>query len=190
MKTQTRHLTDEQWAATLSDGVADAGIEQHLRDCVRCRAEQQQLQRVVEQMRGQITAVADRPAAFWDWQLQTTVRALPQRRRVRLLPALAGTLALVALALLLLQRPPTIDMPGSQSQAAVFPVPAAGGSEVTSAAAAGGALMSDDAALMAEVSRMLQAPPPALQPAALLAQELLSAPIASGPGNRSKGEIQ
>ena len=52
---------------------------------------------------------------------------------------------------------------------------------------------SDDAALLAAVTRAMQGPPVALQPAALLAQELLSAQITTAPDTRStgsKGEIQ
>ena len=217
MSTQTEHLSDghlseEQWATTLSEGHLDGGLNEairaHLQDCAQCRTERQRWQQVLGQMRSQVTASADRPAAFWSWQLQNTLkRARP--RRVSLAPALAGTLALLALALLLLQRPATTLPPDSQTRAAavaapvaVIPSPSRALTSTTVASAPASAASipmvsnPDDAALMAEIQRTLQGPPAALQPAALLAQELLSAQMAATPGTDStgstgsKGEVQ
>jgi hypothetical protein len=197
------HLSDEQWAAALSESASDGGlnraIEQHLQNCAQCRNERQNLQLLLGQMRSQVKTTANRPAAFWNWQLQTTLQRIrfgPVRGG--LMPALAGTLALLSVALLLLlQRPATSSAPDSHLRAAAAapaanPGPSHGlpamdapsaptvtGSApvVIPAASLAMASTANDAILMAEIERTLQAPPAALQPAALLAQELLSAQI-------------
>ncbi len=229
----TEHLTDAQWATALSEGAPNGGpvnasdeaIGQHLRDCAQCRAEREQLQQLMGRMRHQVTAPADRPAAFWNRQLQATLQRIhsrtlrPRTVRAGLAPALAGMLALVAVALLLLQSPATTAAPGSHLRAIAAtplvagPAPSAhvgsmqahsapAGATAASPSAASipatsAASVPDDAALMAEIERTMQATPAALQPAALLAQELLSAPITETPAadstgstTGSKGELQ
>jgi hypothetical protein len=215
------HLSDEQWTSALSESALDGGlnyaIEQHLQNCTQCRREQQKLQQLLGQMRCHVTTSADRPAAFWNWQLQTTLQRMrPRPRRSSLVPALAGMLALLAVALLLLQGSSTTAAPDSRLRAAAAPaanpapshdlpaVEAASAATATvpnpvasvPAASLAVASTADDAILMAEIERTLQAPPAALQPAALLAQELLSARMApssatdSTGSTSSKGEVQ
>ncbi|MGE0406071.1 MAG: hypothetical protein AB7O65_07220 [Candidatus Korobacteraceae bacterium] len=157
------HLTDDQFAAALADKTLSSVAGQHLAVCSECRAEQQRWQQMFGAMRGQIAATAERPPAFWSWQLQATLeRAHPRRKR--LVPAFAGMLALLAMGLLLLQSPVKVSQPIAQQRASEFADPMAASAALPS-----------DAALLAEVERTLQAPPMALQPAALLAQELMAA---------------
>ena len=206
MNTQTGHLSDEQWALVLSEDAQDNEIERHLRDCAKCRTEQENLRVAVAAMRGQIRVGAHRPAAFWSWQLQSAMAAL-HGRRMHMIPALASTLALLAVALLLLRFPPRPAAPGRPSDnfAAVAPdiaqaansQPVSPRPQVRNGSASpfpnSHAVSPDDAELMAAVERALQGPPAALQPAALLAQELLSIQVHAVPdadSTNSKGELQ
>jgi hypothetical protein len=204
------HLTDEQWTAALTQGSLSGDLRRHLETCGECQAEKLRMETLVAGMRTQVAGQAKRPSAFWDWQLQNTLRRA-RPRRVTLVPALAGTLALLAVALLLLQRPATTAAPDfalraaratidQTAPAAVSPTPIpeslvqsrARDSE-TQRESLGNYAMSDDDALLAAVTRAMQGPPTALQPAALLAQELVSAQMMTAPGagsTDSKGEIQ
>jgi hypothetical protein len=213
MNTQTSHLadghlSDEQWTAALSGEAQDQETEGHLRNCVQCSSKEQELRNVFDQLRNQVSERAERPAAFWQWQLEATLKRI-RPRRLTLGPVLAGTLALLGIAVLLVHRPAATASYKSHMRAtatvsaptAVISAPSEGAASGRTASAESGVVsirnhadsVPSDAALMAEVERTLQSPPAALEPAALLAQELLSAQITASPepdSTSSKGEVQ
>jgi hypothetical protein len=202
------HLSDEQWTVALSEEALDQGTDGHLRNCAQCSSKEQELRNVFGQLRNQVSERAERPAAFWQWQLEATLKRI-RPRRLALGPALAGTLAVLGIAVLVVQRPAATAPYESHTSAttivstpaAVISAPPEGAASGRTASAESGVvaihehadLLASDAALMAEVERTLQSPPAALEPAALLAQELLSAQITASPepdSTISKGEVQ
>ena len=138
------HLTDYQWAELLA-GSNSADEREHLAACSGCRAEEEKLRRALEDYRDLLQLSAARPEGFWREQRAAIAARLPGNPRPLLAWALAAA-AVVAAAVLLLETPSRVP-----NVAQTDP----------------------DHALLVEVQRSVERElPRALEPAALLAQEL------------------
>lgn len=152
------HLSDQQWSEALGGNVT-AEVREHLARCAACRAEEENLRNAVRALAAEVRRAAARPEGFWQAQREAIAAQLQNegsRRTARAWEfafapgkrlAWAGTLAGVALAAVFLtrQRPP---------EPRVVPV-------------------DPDHALLVEVNRSVRREVPrALEPAALLAQEM------------------
>ncbi len=139
------HLTDEQLTEQLVGGAGTATRE-HLAACPACRDEEQRLEGLFTHYRQAVDAAARRPDAFWQWQ-RTAIAARQAWRPGSRLLAWAAATAVVVLAAILLtaHTPPTKPVAESDP----------------------------DQALLADVQRSVRRElPRALEPAALLAQEI------------------
>jgi predicted anti-sigma-YlaC factor YlaD len=139
------HLTDEQLAEQLA-GHADARAHEHLAVCPACRDEQERMDNLLARCREAIRAAASRSEAFWQWQRTAVARRRTERSGSRRLAWAAATAALVLIAILLTEKRPPAK-PLAQSD--------------------------PDQALLVDVERSVRREVPrALEPAALLAQEI------------------
>lgn len=139
------HLTDEQLAELL-DGNAGPDAREHLTLCPACRDEQEQLRRALVRYARTATAAAERAEGFWQRQQASIAARLTQHPVPRRLAWAAAAASVALAAILLIGRTPQ-------------PAPKA---EVD-----------PDSALLVDVERSVKRElPQALEPAALLAQEL------------------
>jgi anti-sigma factor RsiW len=140
------HLSDRDFAAALLEGARRA----HLEPCEACRTELDHWQQTLALLPADARAIAERPADFWERQQQAIARLPGSRQAAKpTFPAFAwaGALALVLFALLLLGTGPA----PAPSQATYDP----------------------DHQLLLEVEEAVNSGlPEALEPAALLAQEI------------------
>jgi len=139
------HLTDEQLTEQLV-GSASATLREHLAVCADCREEEQHLEGLLRHYRQAVHAAARRPEAFWQWQRTAIAARRAWRPSSRRLAWGASAAAVVLAAILLtLHKPPTKPV----------------------------AEFDPDQALLADVQRSVRRElPRALEPAALLAQEI------------------
>ncbi len=139
------HLTDEQLAEQLA-GHADAHAREHLAVCPACRDEQERMDNLLARCQEAIRAAANRSEAFWQWQRTAIARRGAERSGSRRLAWAAATAALVLITILLTEKTPP-----AKSLAKSDP----------------------DQALLVDVERSVRREVPrALEPAALLAQEI------------------
>jgi hypothetical protein len=150
MKHTTDHISDDELAAALSNGHESHA---HVRECQQCREEESSLRQAISSMQRHVSTLAERPEAFWKWQIEAALRR-GQSRQQPWVPAFAGVLTLLLLSVLLLGKPVDSRAPVN----AVRSAPAA---------------LSDDAVLAEIEQTLYRAAPEALQPAALIADELL-----------------
>ncbi len=139
------HLTDEQFAEQLV-GSADTHTREHLAACPACRDEQERLENLLAHYQKTIRAAAERPEVFWQRQRTAVAARLTERTGSRRLAWAAAVAAVVLVAVLLIEKtPPT--KPIAQSD--------------------------PDHVLLVDVQRSVRREVPrALEPAALLAQEV------------------
>ncbi len=140
------HLNDEQLTLALL-GESPGETRAHLESCATCREEQAALERAVAEFGGTTRRIAERPEAFWQGQASAIRSRLaePQSQPRRL--AWAGALAVLVVVAVLLSKhaPPKTT--------------------VTQA--------DPDHVLLVDVERAVRRElPRALEPAALLAQEV------------------
>lgn len=140
------HLTDEQMTDRLA-GAEDAAAREHLAACSSCREEEERLRRGLAQYREAQRAATARPEAFWQWQQTAIAARLGGRSTARQRWTWAGAMAMVVLAATLLLRESPPPSPVIQTD--------------------------PDHALLVDVERSVRRElPRALEPAALLAQEV------------------
>ncbi len=139
------HLTDEQLAEHLV-GSADTRTREHLAACPACRDEEEHLENLLAHYQKTIRAAADRSEAFWQRQRTAIAAQRIGRPGARRLSWAAAVAAIVLVAVLLIEKtPPT--KPIAQSD--------------------------PDHVLLVDVQRSVRREVPrALEPAALLAQEV------------------
>jgi hypothetical protein len=139
------HLTDEQLTEQLAGGAGTAARE-HLAACPDCREEEQRLEGLLTDYGQAIHTAARRPEAFWQWQRTAIATRRARRPGSRRLAWVAAAAAVVLAAILLTAyTPPTKPVAESDP----------------------------DQALLADVQRSVRRElPRALEPAALLAQEI------------------
>ena len=139
------HLTDEQFTEQLA-GSAGTAAREHLAVCVDCREEEQHLESLLRHYWQAVHAAARRPEAFWQWQRTAIAARRGWRSSSRRLAWVAAAAAVVLAAILLMAHtPPTKPVAESDP----------------------------DQALLADVQRSVRRElPRALEPAALLAQEI------------------
>jgi hypothetical protein len=148
------HLSDEQWL-DLAGAEGDAAARQHLAQCTDCAGELAGLRGAIEKFQLAARASADRPESHWLRQRTSVVsRALGRRAVPRLAwMAAAAVVTLTALSLVR-QQPPAQPVPAVAAQV-----------QQTQA--------ESDSALLADVQRQVRRDvPEALQPAALLVEEM------------------
>jgi hypothetical protein len=141
----TQHLTDADLSEVLLD--RSPGSNAHLATCSSCRAEQERVRRILEELPALTHTVAQNTDAFWEHQ-RTAIWANIDSVKPRKFPVLAwaSAAAVLVAATLLFSIAPTVP-------------PRA---EVDS-----------DHELMIQLERTLQSEVPvALEPAALLAREI------------------
>jgi hypothetical protein len=148
------HLSDEQWL-DLAGAAGDAASRQHLAECAACVGELAGLRGAIEQYQLAARKSADQPESFWLRQRTSAVsRALGRRAVPRLAWMTAAAVVTLAALSLVRQEPPTKPAPTATAQ--------------TQQAQA-----ESDSALLADVQRQVQREvPEALQPAALLVEEM------------------
>jgi hypothetical protein len=148
------HLSDEQWL-DLAAAEGDAAARQHLAECADCARELTGLRRAMEQYQLAAREGADRPESFWLRQRTTAVsRAMGRRATPRLAWMAAAAVVTLAALSLVRQQPPAQPVPAVAAQV-----------QQTQA--------ESDSALLADVQRHVQREvPEALQPAALLVEEM------------------
>lgn len=141
------HLSDEHLAQALLEA-APSEAREHLESCAACRSDWEVLHAGVAALRQQTRADAERPASFWTRQRAAISARLEERASGGLWRfAYAGALALLVLAAILLspQAPPRTPV----------------------------AQTDPDHALLVDVERSVRRElPRALEPAALLTQEM------------------
>jgi hypothetical protein len=148
------HLSDEQWL-DLTGAEGDADARQHLAECADCAEELAGLRGAIEKYQFAARESADRPESHWLRQRTTMVsRALGRRATPRLAwMAAAAVMTLAALSLV-------------RQQPAVQPA-------LTATAEVQQTQAESDSALLADVQRQVRREvPEALQPAALLVEEM------------------
>jgi predicted anti-sigma-YlaC factor YlaD len=142
------HLSDREFAEALIEGTGPARA--HLEQCGSCRAEFDRWQKTLASLPALTQAAAERPADFWQEQQFAIRQMLNPGRLGRVTfpaPAWAAALGLVLFALLLLGGGPA-------------PAPTQ-------------AIYDPDHQMLLEVEEALNSDlPEALEPAALLAQEI------------------
>ncbi len=139
------HLTDEQLADRFAGG-ANTPTHEHLTACPACREEEELLNDLQARYRKTVHAAAHRPEAFWQWQRTAIAAQSIGRLESRRLAWATAAAAMVLLAMLLIERMPP-PKPLAQSD--------------------------PDHALLVDVDRSVRRElPRALEPAALLAQEV------------------
>ncbi len=139
------HLTDEQLVEHLSGG-ADAATREHLAACPACRAEHESLRMVLAQYAETTRAAAVQPEGFWQAQQAAITRRWtrpPAPRRLAWAAAAASVVLAATLLIKIAQQPEPV------------------------------AEADPDQALLVEVERSVRRElPRALEPAALLAEEV------------------
>jgi predicted anti-sigma-YlaC factor YlaD len=145
------HLTDEQLIDQLA-GRNEAGPREHLAACAACRDEAESLRSVLARYREDYQQVAcaarELPEGLWPWQHTAVAAPWAERPAPRRL-AWAAAVAIVMLAALLLIEKTPPAQPVAQADA------------------------DPDHALLVDVERSVRRElPRALEPAALLAQEV------------------
>ena len=156
------HLSDTQLFEALLGNTNPRG-EAHLTSCPECRTHLEQLRSATAALGSSARAQAEKPEGFWTHQ-RTAAAARRSELPARPL-AWAATIAAAILAAMLLQEP--------------HPAPTAT------------ATPDPDQALLVAVERATRRQvPQALEPAALLTQEISRNVKPTGPGRRSKGEPQ
>jgi len=161
------HLSDEQWAAALLDPTA-RNVTEHLRECAACRTELRLFGVAVDETRGEIRKASNRPEPFWSWQRTAISTRLPKRTLAipwKRLSWVAAAIVLVVLSTSLVSR-----------RRVPAPAPPATSSE------------SDDTLLLSVQESIGSDLPQALQPAALLAQEVNQARIERSGTSQPQGE--
>lgn len=139
-----RHLSEEQFELVMSGGQADAGAAAHLAECAECAAEAEQMRAALGKFGAAARAAGERPEGFWAQQRQAIAARLSDAGAPSRRLAWAVSLAVVVLlAMTMVPRTPQrIEQ-------------------------------DPDDALLRDVERSLRRQvPAALEPAALLAQEL------------------
>ncbi|MGH9492634.1 MAG: hypothetical protein ACRD2K_03955 [Terriglobales bacterium] len=156
------HLTEEQLLESLL-GAKDAGAAQHIAGCPECGGQLERLCSATAALRDSARAQAEKPEGFWARQRSA---AAAHRSELPARPlAWAATIAVAVLAAMLLQKP----RPAVPSTPAPDP----------------------DQALLVAVERATRRQvPQALEPAALLTQEISRNVKPTGPGHQPKGESQ
>ncbi|MCI0625770.1 MAG: hypothetical protein L0387_29700 [Acidobacteria bacterium] len=89
------HLSDEQLVGRLQ-GATDVQGDVHVEHCGRCRAEELSLRTAIRKWAVQVFAAAERPAGFWYAQERSIHHRLANRQRAR---ALTWAAAVVTVAL-------------------------------------------------------------------------------------------
>ena len=156
------HLTEEQLFESLL-GATDAGGTEHIAACPECREQLERLGSATATLRDSARAQAEKPEGFWARQRSA---AVTRKARLSVRPLAWATAVVVAvLAGMLVQEP--------RPAAPVTPPP------------------DPDHALMVAVQRAVSRDvPQALEPVALLTQEISRNAKPTGPGRPSKGESQ
>ena len=158
----TTHLTDEQLFESLL-GTRDAGAAQHVAACPACRGQFERLRAATAALRDSSRTQAEKPEGFWARQRSAAV-AQSSQLSVRPL-AWATAVAVAVLAGMLVQEP--------HPAAPASPPP------------------DPDHALMVAVQRAVNREvPQALEPVALLTQEMNRNAKPTSPSRQSKGESQ
>ena len=152
------HLSDVEVLEMLLDEALVVG--DHLEQCAPCRSELQQLRRTLETLPSLVHTTSERPEAFWQLQRNAIRARIVSPKPVRRSPSLAwaAVAVVVTLAGLLLSNSPA----PTPTQAQVDP----------------------DHELLIEIERAVSNDgPEALQPAALLVQEISqnAQPISTSP---------
>ena len=156
----TTHLTEEQLFESLL-GARDAGAAQHIAACPACRGQLERLRAATAAMRDSARTQAGKPEGFWARQRSAAV-ARGSQLSVRPL-AWAAAVTVAVLAGMLVQEPRPAPPPP--------PDP--------------------DHALMVAVQRAVNREvPQALEPVALLTQEMSRNAKLTSPSRQSKGESQ
>ena len=156
------HLTEEQLFESLL-GATDAGGAEHIAACPECREQLERLGSATATLRDSVRAQAEKPEGFWARQRSAAV-AQSSQLSVRPL-AWATAVAVAVLAGMLVQEP------HPAAPAAPPPDP--------------------DHALMLAVQRAVNREvPQALEPVALLTQEMNRNAKPTSPSRQSKGESQ
>lgn len=154
------HLTEEQLFESLL-AAKDAATLEHLAACPACSGELDRVRRATSALRDSARAQAEQPEGFWARQ-RATAAARSSHSPARPL-AWAAAIAAAVLAAMLLQEPRPV------APAAPPPDP--------------------DHALMVAVEQATRREVPrALEPAALLTQEITRNVKPTGPSRQSKGE--
>jgi predicted anti-sigma-YlaC factor YlaD len=143
------HLSDEQWAAAVLDEGGQAAAD-HLSGCAACREEARSFAEAMAGARASIRKAAEQPESFWREQREGITTRLvdhasyqPWKRFVWV----TATVTLVLLATTLLSRNKAPSLPESNAE-------------------------SDDALLLSVQQSIASDLPQALQPAALLTEEI------------------
>lgn len=151
------HLNDEEWLS-LAEAGGDAAARQHLAECRECAAELERLRAVLAGYQRTAQEAADHPESFW---LRQRARIISRTRGRRAAPRLAWAVSVAALllgAMLLGRQTP--------------PAPAGGASAAVSTRLAQTDPLSDSALLIAVHQSVQRDVPEALEPAALLVEEM------------------
>jgi predicted anti-sigma-YlaC factor YlaD len=143
------HLSDEQWAAAVLDESGEA-VANHLRECAACREEVSSFTDAIGGARARIRKAAEQPESFWREQREGITTRLADRvfhQPWMRFVWVTATVTLVLLATTLLSRHAAPPLPKTQAD--------------------------PDDALMLSVQKSIRSDlPQALEPAALLAQEV------------------
>ncbi|MGH9702287.1 MAG: hypothetical protein ACRD4K_02835 [Candidatus Acidiferrales bacterium] len=158
---ETKHLSDESWAAVLASEL-DAASQAHLEGCGTCRAEERALRSALDGARESLSAAAERSEIFWIRQRAEINARIREQRAGHHRLAWATAVAFVVLAASLLLRP----VPRRE------PAPLA--------------TVSDQELLMQVESSLSRDVPEALSPSDLITQELAEA--SQKKLNNEKGE--
>lgn len=147
------HLDDNQWLE-LANAEGRTSAQEHLAECAECRGELERLRGSLEEYQRTARELAERPESFWLRQRTLIAsRALGRRAMPRLAWATGLAVVLLAGLLLVRQAPPAPAVAPTQT--------------------AQTAQSESDSALLADVQRHVQRDvPEALQPAALLVEEM------------------
>jgi predicted anti-sigma-YlaC factor YlaD len=143
------HLSNEQWAAAVLNENDGVGVE-HLAECAACREEARSFTDAIRGVRARIREAAEQPEPFWREQREGVTTRLadhvfpqPWKRFVWV----TATVTLVFLATTLLSRNKAPSLPKTEAD-------------------------SDDALLLSVQQSIESDLPQALQPAALLTEEI------------------
>jgi hypothetical protein len=97
------HLTDEQWSAALAGAPGEEAVA-HLHACRACAAEYEWWHSQLGSVRDGVRRAAELPEAFWQRQRANISARVLQQRSARGRLVWAGAMATVALSALLLAR--------------------------------------------------------------------------------------
>ncbi len=142
------HLSNEQFSA-LASGERGKAVAEHLQDCAECHEEAESLQKLLGVWVDDINHNSDRPEAYWRWQRETIAVRLSRREWLRPWQRIAWATATISLVLLatLASRPNPVSGPKR-------------------------APVDDNALLLSIEDSVSSDVPRALQPVALLTQEI------------------